>query len=188
MLPVVLAGSLLEILKRGQCVRILHLNSSRPVNCAFSFTLSLLFPCLTHRADESVTKVVEMKRTLLILYFPSDWKQVYVTCVCPLCFSYVYPYVNSSMSNPSFECQFISTGLWRRWMLEMLLSWRSLKLNLISATCNWNLTHTKLIMEEVKLPISSSFLGSTAQLRPRPPPQNPAEFLGGFSTIFFFTG
>jgi hypothetical protein len=35
---------------------------------------------------------------------------------------------------------------------------------------------------------ASSFLGSTAQLRPWPPPQNPAEFLGGFSTIFFFTG
>jgi hypothetical protein len=35
---------------------------------------------------------------------------------------------------------------------------------------------------------SSSFLGSTAQSRPWPPPQNPAEFLGGFSTIFFFTG
>jgi hypothetical protein len=35
---------------------------------------------------------------------------------------------------------------------------------------------------------SSSFLGSIAQLRPWPPPQNPAEFLGGFSTIFFFTG
>jgi hypothetical protein len=35
---------------------------------------------------------------------------------------------------------------------------------------------------------SSSFLGSTAQLRPWPPPQNPAEFLGGFSTIFVFTG
>jgi hypothetical protein len=35
---------------------------------------------------------------------------------------------------------------------------------------------------------SSSFLGSTAQLRPRPPPQKPAEFPGGFSTIFFFTG
>jgi hypothetical protein len=33
-----------------------------------------------------------------------------------------------------------------------------------------------------------SFLGSTAQPRPWPPPQNPAEFLGGFSTIFFFTG
>jgi hypothetical protein len=33
---------------------------------------------------------------------------------------------------------------------------------------------------------SSSFLGSTAQLRPWPSPQNPAEFLGGFS-IFFFT-
>jgi hypothetical protein len=31
----------------------------------------------------------------------------------------------------------------------------------------------------------SSFLGSTAQLRPWPPPQNPAEFLGGLSTIFF---
>jgi hypothetical protein len=35
---------------------------------------------------------------------------------------------------------------------------------------------------------SSSFLDSTAQLRPWPPPQNPTEFLGGFSTIFFFTG
>jgi hypothetical protein len=34
----------------------------------------------------------------------------------------------------------------------------------------------------------SSFLGSTAQLRPWSPPQNPAEFLEGFSTIFFFTG
>jgi hypothetical protein len=34
----------------------------------------------------------------------------------------------------------------------------------------------------------SSFLGYTAQLRPWPPPQNPAEFLGGFSTISFFTG
>jgi hypothetical protein len=33
---------------------------------------------------------------------------------------------------------------------------------------------------------SSFFLGSIAQLRPWPPPQNPAEFLGGFSTIFFF--
>jgi hypothetical protein len=33
-----------------------------------------------------------------------------------------------------------------------------------------------------------SFFGSTAQLRPWLPPQNPAEFLGGFSTIFFFTG
>jgi hypothetical protein len=36
--------------------------------------------------------------------------------------------------------------------------------------------------------IFSSFLGSTAQLGLWPPPQNPAEFLGGFSTIFFFTG
>jgi hypothetical protein len=35
---------------------------------------------------------------------------------------------------------------------------------------------------------SSSFLGSTVQLRPWPPPQNPAEFLGGISRIFFFTG
>jgi hypothetical protein len=34
---------------------------------------------------------------------------------------------------------------------------------------------------------SSFFLGSTAQLRPWPPPQNPAEFRGGFSTISFFT-
>jgi hypothetical protein len=35
---------------------------------------------------------------------------------------------------------------------------------------------------------SLSPLGSPAQLRLWPPPQNPAEFLGGFSTIFFFTG
>jgi hypothetical protein len=34
--------------------------------------------------------------------------------------------------------------------------------------------------------VSSSFVGSTAQLRPWPPPQNPAEFLGDFSKIFFF--
>jgi hypothetical protein len=32
-----------------------------------------------------------------------------------------------------------------------------------------------------------SFLGSTAQLKPWPPPQNPTEFLGGFSTIFFYS-
>jgi hypothetical protein len=38
------------------------------------------------------------------------------------------------------------------------------------------------------IPLLTSFLGSTAQLRPWPPPQNPAEFLGGFSTTFFFTG
>jgi hypothetical protein len=36
--------------------------------------------------------------------------------------------------------------------------------------------------------LHSSFFGSTAQLRPWPPPQNPAEFLGGFSTIFFLQG
>jgi hypothetical protein len=40
----------------------------------------------------------------------------------------------------------------------------------------------------LRLLSSSSFLGSTAQLRPWPPSQNPAEFLEGFSTIFFFTG
>jgi hypothetical protein len=34
--------------------------------------------------------------------------------------------------------------------------------------------------------ILCSFFGSTAQLRPWPPAQNPAEFLAGFSTIFFF--
>jgi hypothetical protein len=33
-----------------------------------------------------------------------------------------------------------------------------------------------------------SFLGSTAQLRPWPPPQNPAEFLGGFSIFSFLQG
>jgi hypothetical protein len=35
---------------------------------------------------------------------------------------------------------------------------------------------------------ASAFLGSTAPSRPWPPPQKAAEFLGGFSTIFFFTG
>jgi hypothetical protein len=35
---------------------------------------------------------------------------------------------------------------------------------------------------------SSSFLGSTARLRPWPPAQNSAKFRGGFSIIFFFTG
>jgi hypothetical protein len=35
---------------------------------------------------------------------------------------------------------------------------------------------------------SSSFLDSTAQLRPWPPPQNPAEFLGGLSTFSFLQG
>jgi hypothetical protein len=35
---------------------------------------------------------------------------------------------------------------------------------------------------------SSSFLGSTAQPGPWPPPQNLAKFLGGLSTVFFFTG
>jgi hypothetical protein len=34
----------------------------------------------------------------------------------------------------------------------------------------------------------SSFLGSTAQLRPWPPPKNLTEYLEAFSTIFFFTG
>jgi hypothetical protein len=36
------------------------------------------------------------------------------------------------------------------------------------------------------LSLSPPPLGSTVQLRPWSPPQNPAEFLGGFSTIFFF--
>jgi hypothetical protein len=34
---------------------------------------------------------------------------------------------------------------------------------------------------------SLSLLGSTAQRKSWPSPQNPNEFLGGFSTIFFFT-
>jgi hypothetical protein len=42
--------------------------------------------------------------------------------------------------------------------------------------------------DKSKQVFSSSFFGSTPEPRPWPPPQNPAEFLGGFSTIFFFTG
>jgi hypothetical protein len=45
-----------------------------------------------------------------------------------------------------------------------------------------------LLLLLLLLIIIISFLGFTAQLRPWPPPQNPIEFLGGFSTIFFFTG
>jgi hypothetical protein len=41
---------------------------------------------------------------------------------------------------------------------------------------------------QFSLSLSLSLLGSTAQLRPWPPPQNLAEFLGGFSTIFFLQG
>jgi hypothetical protein len=36
--------------------------------------------------------------------------------------------------------------------------------------------------------LSFFFLGSAAQLRSWPPPQNPAQFFGGFSTIFFLQG
>jgi hypothetical protein len=58
---------------------------------------------------------------------------------------------------------------------------------------NYRIQNTTLEMhplekQVVLLLLLSSFLGSTAQLTPWPPPQNPAEFLGGFSTIFFFTG
>jgi hypothetical protein len=45
-----------------------------------------------------------------------------------------------------------------------------------------------MILYKIYYILLSYFLGSTAQLRPWPPPQNPAEFLGGFSTIFLFTG
>jgi hypothetical protein len=46
----------------------------------------------------------------------------------------------------------------------------------------------QLIQQQNAIHLVSSFLGSTAQLKPWPSPQNPAEFLGGFSTIFFLTG
>jgi hypothetical protein len=69
-----------------------------------------------------------------------------------------------------------------------------------STFCNRNNSNTKIEKQLVKFKIQdiitearytclfSSLLGSTAQLSPWPPPQNPAEFLGGFSTVFFFTG
>jgi hypothetical protein len=51
---------------------------------------------------------------------------------------------------------------------------------------NVNEQHVKCWGNQICLLLSfSSSLGSTAQLRPWPPPQNPAEFLGGFSTIIF---
>jgi hypothetical protein len=52
----------------------------------------------------------------------------------------------------------------------------------------FHVTSPSLLSQSVYCLSCLSFLGSTAQLRPWPPPQNPAEFLGGFSTIFFFTG
>jgi hypothetical protein len=45
-----------------------------------------------------------------------------------------------------------------------------------------------MLMVSVAKASSSSFLGSTAQPSPWHPPQNPAEFLGGFSTILYFAG
>jgi hypothetical protein len=48
--------------------------------------------------------------------------------------------------------------------------------------------HNFCSSQNLLLLLLSSFLGSTAQLRSWPPPQNPAEFLGGFSTIFFLQG
>jgi hypothetical protein len=59
------------------------------------------------------------------------------------------------------------------------------KLN-IESTIGSNLMAVRHMIDQ--LSFSSSFLGSTAQLRSWPPPQNPAEFLGGFSTIFFYIG
>jgi hypothetical protein len=47
-------------------------------------------------------------------------------------------------------------------------------------------THLHIVLRLRICGAMPSFLGCTAQLRPWPPPQNPAEFLGGFSTIFFF--
>jgi hypothetical protein len=49
-------------------------------------------------------------------------------------------------------------------------------------------TGCQCIIKQSYLLLLLSFLGSTAQLRPWPLPQNPAEFLGGFSTIFFLQG
>jgi hypothetical protein len=47
---------------------------------------------------------------------------------------------------------------------------------------------TRLLTESQIKEVNSSFLGFTDQLRPWPPPQNPAEFLEGFSTILFLYG
>jgi hypothetical protein len=45
-----------------------------------------------------------------------------------------------------------------------------------------------MMMMMITVEFIAEMHGSTAQFRPWPPPQNPAEFRGGFSTIFFFTG
>jgi hypothetical protein len=52
----------------------------------------------------------------------------------------------------------------------------------------WSRQHNEELRNLYTSNVTSSFLGSTAQLRPWPPPQNPAEFLGGFSTTFFSQG
>jgi hypothetical protein len=49
-------------------------------------------------------------------------------------------------------------------------------------------TNKATLMTNADEKTTSSFLGSTAQFRPWPPPQNAAEFLGGFSQILFFIG
>jgi hypothetical protein len=63
-----------------------------------------------------------------------------------------------------------------------------IKIDLIALIISGEAPHYVVFSSHSPLPPYSSFLGSTAQLRPWPPPQNPAEFLGGFSTILFFTG
>jgi hypothetical protein len=67
-------------------------------------------------------------------------------------------------------------------------SWRDAQLKHIdNFTFPFNSSFTFTFTCTLHIPLPS-FLGSTAQLRPWPPPQNQAEFLGGFSTIFFYTG
>jgi hypothetical protein len=56
------------------------------------------------------------------------------------------------------------------------------------STGTLSISHCTVHVTFCKYNYSSSFLGSTAQLRPWPPPQNPAEFRGGFSTIFYKVG
>jgi hypothetical protein len=47
-----------------------------------------------------------------------------------------------------------------------------------------NVRNLLQFLRECNFDATSSFLGSTSQLRLWPPPQNSAEFLGGFSKIF----
>jgi hypothetical protein len=72
--------------------------------------------------------------------------------------------------------------------MRQIIKGNNVTLGLIVQQLFFDITQETAKKQYLNTTGTSSFLVSTAQLRPWPPPQNRTEFLGGFSTIFFFTG